>query len=648
MRRFLLLPLITIALSAQTGLPVAGFEDIDQFVGGLIAKYQLPGAQLAIARQGRLVYARGFGLADKEAGTAMQPDTLLRIASNSKPITAMAILKLTEQGKLRLDDGAFTILNQLQPPPGRTADARLRNITVRHLLQHTSGFPPNLVGDPMFPPESDKAASALGVPAPASCEQVIRYQIGQPLQADPGTRFAYSNFGFCVLGRIVEKLSGKTYEKFVQDELLAPLGITRTRSGKTKLADRVVGEGKYYMAARAAKVNSVFPGVGLVDAPYGAYYVESFDSLGGWMTTAVDLARIYSALDQRRAQPLLNATSYAEMTRRPAPPISVDAATWYGLGISVRPVGSEFNLFHTGSLAGTRSNIVRYSGDLVYAIIFNARPTNEDELGTELDSTMGSLLSKARVWPTADQFVLFYNSEKPAIATGGVLNGASYQAGAVAPGEILAIFGARLGPKAVTLGGFANGRLATQVGETRVLFDGVAAPIVYVSEGQISVIAPYEIAGKAQTEVRVETRGFPGDPLILKVAPAAPGLYTLNQAGFGPAVGFNQDGTLNSAENAAAAGEILVLFGTGEGQTSPAGVSGQIATTLFPKPVLPVRVTVGGEEAEVLYAGTPPSLVTGLLQLNVRLAPSTPKGRVPVVVQVGETKSPSNVTVEVK
>src|SRR5579862_146193 len=215
-----------------TGADQPAMASFDRMLTALMQKYEIPGGAVAVAKNGRIVFAHGYGWADRENREAAAPDSLFRIASLSKPFTSAAILKLVEEGKLTLDDHPFGILN-LKPPPGRKQDPRLATITIRELLQHSGGWDRDKAFDPMFIPV--KAAKEVGAPVPASCETVIRYMLGEPLQFDPGTKYAYSNFGYCVLGRVIEKLTGRPYEAYVQQEILAPIGITRMRIGHTLL-----------------------------------------------------------------------------------------------------------------------------------------------------------------------------------------------------------------------------------------------------------------------------------------------------------------------------------------------------------------------------------------------------------------------------
>jgi uncharacterized protein (TIGR03437 family) len=216
----------------------------------------------------------------------------------------------------------------------------------------------------------------------------------------------------------------------------------------------------------------------------------------------------------------------------------------------------------------------------------------------------------------------------------GVLNGATFVAGPVAPGEIVTIYGGpgvNLGPS--TPAGLqvgANGLVTTQIGGTTVTFDGTPAALIYSSTGQINAVVPYEVAGKSSTVLQVTYQGKTTNSVSLPVAASSPGSFAIT----------NQDGSVNSAANPSPANGVLVLYGTGEGQTSPPGVDGGVNTTTFPKPVLPVSVTIGGQPAQLPYAAAAPGFIAGVLQVNIQI-PAGVSGTVPLVLTVGSASSPA-------
>jgi len=238
----------------------------------------------------------------------------------------------------------------------------------------------------------------------------------------------------------------------------------------------------------------------------------------------------------------------------------------------------------------------------------------------------------------------------PYIAPNGVLNAASYSGGAVSAGELLVIYGEGFGPPQLApLALNQAGLVDTFVGDTRVLFDGVPGPMIYAWSGQVSAVVPYGVAGNRSVSVEVEYRGTRTPPLQVPAAAAAPGIFSLDASGQGQGAILNQDLSLNGAANPAPSGSIVVLYVTGEGQTEPPGIDGKLAAGSLPKPRLPVAVQIDGIDAEVLYAGAAPTLVAGVMQVNVRLPPGVRSGdAVPVLIKVGEATSSPGVTLAVR
>ena len=389
-----------------TGQAVPGMESFDRVISDLMTKHEVPGGAVSVVKDGKLVYARGFGYADLENQVTVAPDALFRIASVSKPITAVAILELVEANKLDLDQKVLPLISDLQPPAGTTMDPRWQNITILNLLQHTGGWDRDKPGgfDPMFRRD---AAAAVGAPEPASTETIIRWMLGQPLDFDPGARFVYSNFGYAILGRIIERVSGMKYETYVKTAVLAPAGITRMQSGRTRLSDRASNEVKYYHPG-AATVNadpfpSVFPGEGMVPSIYGAFHLEAAAASGGWLASAVDLARFGVVTDGRSTPAdIISPASMIEMTNRNAQ-VWPAGTFWYGLGWMVRPSPQD-NWWHGGSLPGTTSLLVRSYHGYTWAAVFNARTPG---LLAELDGALWTALAGVSAFPSHDLFPQF-------------------------------------------------------------------------------------------------------------------------------------------------------------------------------------------------------------------------------------------------
>ncbi len=232
-----------------------------------------------------------------------------------------------------------------------------------------------------------------------------------------------------------------------------------------------------------------------------------------------------------------------------------------------------------------------------------------------------------------------------------VVNAASLNAGFVAPGEAISIFGAQLGPAAGASGSPVNGAFSTTLVGTSVLFDNTPAPLLYVGVGQINAIVPYDVAGKSTVRLQVQVQGKQAAEFTLAVRDAAPGLFTSTSSGQGQAAAVNENGGINSVANPATPGSVIALFATGEGQTNPAGTAGRVVTgdaTSLPKPLGSVTVLVQGSPAEVLFAGEAP-FSAGLMQVNVRIpANILPGDRVPVELMVGNTAAQPSVTIAVR
>lgn len=280
------------------------------------------------------------------------------------------------------------------------------------------------------------------------------------------------------------------------------------------------------------------------------------------------------------------------------------------------------------------------STDEMGSLILNVVPKNPDDIDLLRVGTVQYILTPVPLV-----------GNKPLLVSSGVVDGASAQPGAVTPGKIVVLYGSRIGPASLTQSTPAGGgKISNTLADTQVLFDGVAAPLLYASSGQVAAIVPYAVDGQSGTQMQVKTGGLASDPIALPVTQAAPSIFSVNLSGAGPAAVLNEDGvTVNSASTPAAKGSIISIYATGEGQTAPGGVDGLIAGSApLPKPKLPVTARIDGQSAEVLYAGAAPGQVAGLLQVNLRIPAGVSSGTVPIEIQVGDAKSQAGMTIGVK
>lgn len=383
----ILLSVTCLASSLFAEIPVTGkavehLKPFDEMMLKFMAEHQVVGASIAIAKDGKLLYSRGFGYADREKEIVVQPESLFRIASISKPITGVAIMQLIERGKLKLTDRVVDVLALEIPAPPK-GDPRWRDITIAHLLHHTAGFDREKSFDPMF--KAREFAMEQMVQPPAGPREVIACMLVRPLDFSPGERMAYSNFGYCLLGRVIEKVSGQGYEAYVKEHVLKPAGITQMRIGATRTT--APGEVKYYDRG-GGKGRSVFTPSSekpaAADAPYGTWHLEAMDSHGGWIASAVDLVKFASiARGEKLGDTLvLKSESIRIMFASPHENSALTALVkgpmspaHYGCGWSVRVIGKKpprINTWHNGGLAGTSTLLVRRHDGLDWAVLFNS------------------------------------------------------------------------------------------------------------------------------------------------------------------------------------------------------------------------------------------------------------------------------------
>jgi CubicO group peptidase (beta-lactamase class C family) len=336
-------------------------QAIAKIAHDFMERFKAPGMAVAFARGGRLVLERGFGVTDGETKTPVTPGHLFRIASVSKPFTSAAIFSMIEQSRLALDDLVFGEKGRLGLEFGKAPPEPVQEITVHHLLTHTCGGWSNKGADPMF------------LHPGMNHRELIAWTLSnQPLTHKPGTAFAYSNFGYCILGRLLEKVAGLPYAQAVQREVLARCGITTMRIAGSTLADRAAEEVIYHANGAGN--------------PYGMN-VARMDSHGGWLATAGDLVKFAMHVDGFPAPPdILGAGSIKAMTT----PTAANENYACGWAVNGTP-----NWWHGGSLPGTASILVRTASGLCWAALANARA---EGIGPALDGMMWKMAKAVPAW----------------------------------------------------------------------------------------------------------------------------------------------------------------------------------------------------------------------------------------------------------
>lgn len=357
----------------SVGLESGERESIDYQINDFMTMYNVPALSIAITKDEKLVYAKAYGLADIATGEKATTENLFRIASISKPITSAAIFKLVEANQLSLDQTVFGPDGILGTTYGAfTYSNELKAITVRHLLQHTSGGWPNDAYDPML------------LTIPMSESKFIGWALDYyPLSHYPGTYFSYSNFGYYLLGRVIEKTTGMSYEDYVYQALLQPAGAYDMTIAGNTLADRMPDEVVYY-------------GMG-GENPY-SFNITRMDANGGWLASPIDLLKFAVRVDGRGGKPdLLSLQSVNEMTNSGSAAKPNYAYGWFINGIY---------RVHDGSLPGSRSIIVNGENGYSWAIIVNTRDTANDEMFfAALDSLPLNITQNVTQWPNYDFFI---------------------------------------------------------------------------------------------------------------------------------------------------------------------------------------------------------------------------------------------------
>jgi CubicO group peptidase (beta-lactamase class C family) len=369
----------------QTGPVVAELSVLDETMKNFMQSKNISAGSLAITHNSKLVFARGYTWS-KADSPVTEPSSLFRIASLSKPITSAGVLKLVEERRLGLDDKVMEIL-PFGTPDGEVPDPNLDKVTIHHLLEHLGGWHSDKTFDPMF--ADKKISAALGCPEPITQTDIITFMNGQPLQYEPGTKYAYSNYGYCLLGRVIEQKTGLRYEEYIKRNVLRPLGIKRMQTGRSKLEDRVAGEVTYWSKENYA---------------YDVINLENMDSHGGWLASAPELARFVAAFDDANNYPILSAESVETMFSLPST-ISREkykpGEYYYACGWAVRDFGNgRRNTWHNGSLPGTYTFMARWSNGVNCVVLFNKRGDGFEEI----DPIFSKVTKSISHWPEHDLF----------------------------------------------------------------------------------------------------------------------------------------------------------------------------------------------------------------------------------------------------
>jgi subtilase family serine protease/CubicO group peptidase (beta-lactamase class C family) len=365
--------------NAQSGLSLPDAKACDETIQSFLEEQGTPGLSIAIAKDGRLFYSRGFGVVDEATKEPVQPYHRFRIAGLSKTITAVAVMKLIEEGKLSLDDKVFGdegLFKKGLLLEFDITDDRVFDITVGQLLMHSAGWdagedclPHSEEGcDPVFIPL--KVTETIGGSNPANKISMIGFALEQGLQFDPGTDFAYSNVGYLILEQVIARASGMSYSRFVKQYLMDPLGLCDLSIGQTLAEGRQEREASYQTDQEAL---SAFGTGETVSAAYGQFNLPALTASNGIISSAEELLRFILAIDGFGSVPdILNAASIEVLTS------ASSANPTYAKGLQIDGAG---NWWHQGVLPGSSAVWGRTADGYAWVALFNEDDLLESEVG---------------------------------------------------------------------------------------------------------------------------------------------------------------------------------------------------------------------------------------------------------------------------
>ncbi|WP_163711843.1 serine hydrolase domain-containing protein [Mangrovibacterium lignilyticum] len=370
----------------------SGSGYIEKQVNRFRRQWALQGVSVAVVKDEKLVYAQGFGSAN-EKEELVQPGNLFRVASVSKLLTAVAIMKLVEENKLKLDDTVFgpkgiikdSIFNKVR-------DKRIYKITVRQLLAHSGGWSQRY-GDPAF--NSLTVAKKVGDEAPATIQSYYKFIASRRLSFYPGSRTSYSNMGYMLLGAVVATVSGEPYENFLQDNILIPNGITDMHLGNSYQKNKRENEVCYFETEGSLLVPEYTGSGKMVEKSNGGNPVELLGAAGGWICSAIELARLITYIDgEPGVKDILKPASILEMTDN----------TYAKGPLGWKTTFNNGNWIRTGSMAGTSAMIKRMDDGLTWIFISNTSSWKGSLLANDINSLMAKICHKVKDWPKQDLF----------------------------------------------------------------------------------------------------------------------------------------------------------------------------------------------------------------------------------------------------
>ncbi len=369
-------------------------EKFDAAIRRFMRYWDIKGASFALMKNDSLIYAKGYGYSNIQDSTECEVSNVFRVASVSKLITAVAVMRLCETGKLSTDDFVFgeegilcdsVFLN--------IRDKNIKKITVNHLLRHTGGFA-NPHGDAAF--NTDLVARYLGKELPLSMDDMVEYATRIRLRAKPGGWYNYSNLGYIILSKVIEKASGLPYEKYVKDSVLAPIGCYDIHLAHNYSDEFLENEVQYYEVKEAEPVPSFDGSDTLVMKSRGGNDVHGLYGAGGWVASPVELLKLVAAIDncpvkrEFLSQESIDFMTLQDKQTKPAGWASVTPKEW----------------LRSGSMSGTSALIKAQADGYTWAFISNSSSWTGPALSRQMNRDITKAINRVKKWPEVDYFSL--------------------------------------------------------------------------------------------------------------------------------------------------------------------------------------------------------------------------------------------------
>ena len=366
-------------------------EAMDAYIERFMKRWEIKGGSLAVMKDGRLIYSKGYGWADEEKGEKMSPGNIFRVASLSKLITATAIMQLCERKVLSLDDRVFGDGGILDCPRFRDIrDRRIKDITVEQLLRHKAGFTMHK-GDPLFTTREIIIWEKLDtVP---DMDRVIQYALSERLGYTPGQGYRYSNLGYLILTKIIEVCSGTEYEEYCQENILHPAGCYDMHLARNLYEDRYPNEVRYYETHDATPVPAFDNSGDSLYRSYGGSNIEGLLGAGGWVASPSEFVRFVASIDGDPSVPdVISETSVRTMTADRVRPIG-----WVRAG-----AGKDWT--RTGTLAGTSAMLTKQADGYIWMFVTNTSSWKGSRFTRYIDRMYRTASARIDSWPKEDLF----------------------------------------------------------------------------------------------------------------------------------------------------------------------------------------------------------------------------------------------------